>query len=222
MTITPLTPSELERLSERLASDALANAMPLDAAQGLLYAIHSGPLPTVEQEVWMPLIIGADPAWTDDAERADIEALLVRFAADSARELMQAEESLPIILFGDDDEPDHATWCQGYLDGVDAADQRWFAEGDAEALDELLLPIRILAGDLSPEARGELSDKEWKAAERAAREDLVGAILDTWNYWFEQRIARAPVRRDAPKTGRNDPCHCGSGRKFKQCHGRTE
>jgi len=29
----------------------------------------------------------------------------------------------------------------------------------------------------------------------------------------------APYRRDAPKLGRNDPCHCGSGKKFKRCHG---
>ncbi len=28
------------------------------------------------------------------------------------------------------------------------------------------------------------------------------------------------VRRDRPKLGRNEPCHCGSGKKFKQCHGR--
>jgi preprotein translocase subunit SecA len=27
------------------------------------------------------------------------------------------------------------------------------------------------------------------------------------------------VRRDAPKVGRNDPCWCGSGKKFKKCHG---
>jgi preprotein translocase subunit SecA len=26
--------------------------------------------------------------------------------------------------------------------------------------------------------------------------------------------------RDQPKVGRNDPCPCGSGKKFKQCHGR--
>ncbi len=26
-------------------------------------------------------------------------------------------------------------------------------------------------------------------------------------------------RRDAPKLGRNDPCFCGSGRKYKKCHG---
>jgi preprotein translocase subunit SecA len=28
-----------------------------------------------------------------------------------------------------------------------------------------------------------------------------------------------PVVRDAPKVGRNDPCPCGSGKKFKHCHG---
>lgn len=27
------------------------------------------------------------------------------------------------------------------------------------------------------------------------------------------------VKREAPKVGRNDPCPCGSGKKFKQCHG---
>ena len=27
------------------------------------------------------------------------------------------------------------------------------------------------------------------------------------------------VRRQAPKVGRNDPCPCGSGRKYKKCHG---
>lgn len=29
----------------------------------------------------------------------------------------------------------------------------------------------------------------------------------------------APVRRDAPKIGRNDPCSCGSGKKYKKCCG---
>jgi preprotein translocase subunit SecA len=27
------------------------------------------------------------------------------------------------------------------------------------------------------------------------------------------------VKRDAPKVGRNDPCPCGSGKKYKKCHG---
>ena len=28
-----------------------------------------------------------------------------------------------------------------------------------------------------------------------------------------------PVVRDGIKVGRNDPCPCGSGKKYKQCHG---
>lgn len=31
---------------------------------------------------------------------------------------------------------------------------------------------------------------------------------------------RAPVFRDQDKVGRNDPCPCGSGKKYKQCHGK--
>jgi preprotein translocase subunit SecA len=27
------------------------------------------------------------------------------------------------------------------------------------------------------------------------------------------------IRRAAPKVGRNDPCPCGSGKKYKKCHG---
>jgi uncharacterized protein YchJ len=27
------------------------------------------------------------------------------------------------------------------------------------------------------------------------------------------------VRREEPKVGRNDPCPCGSGKKYKKCHG---
>ena len=33
--------------------------------------------------------------------------------------------------------------------------------------------------------------------------------------------ALGTLQRDAPKVGRNDPCSCGSGRKFKKCHGRA-
>ena len=31
--------------------------------------------------------------------------------------------------------------------------------------------------------------------------------------------SRKPIRREEPKVGRNDPCPCGSGKKYKKCHG---
>jgi preprotein translocase subunit SecA len=37
----------------------------------------------------------------------------------------------------------------------------------------------------------------------------------------ELKLDLAPVRREVPKVGRNEPCPCGSGKKFKNCCGRT-
>ena len=37
----------------------------------------------------------------------------------------------------------------------------------------------------------------------------------------EVKLDLAPVRREMPKVGRNEPCPCGSGKKFKNCCGRV-
>ncbi len=51
------------------------------------------------------------------------------------------------------------------------------------------------------------------AAFRAARE---GAPVGSG----AAAASRDPIRRDVPKVGRNEPCPCGSGKKYKQCHGK--
>ena len=38
-------------------------------------------------------------------------------------------------------------------------------------------------------------------------------------YFAEGVQVQIPKRREEPKIGRNDPCHCGSGKKLKKCHG---
>jgi uncharacterized protein len=52
-----------------------------------------------------------------------------------------------------------------------------------------------------------------------AIEDLILTVVDLQEATEQQRYHVEQVRRDAPKLGRNDPCHCGSGKKFKNCHG---
>ena len=37
-----------------------------------------------------------------------------------------------------------------------------------------------------------------------------------------EELRRAPFQRQAPKVGRNDPCPCGSGKKYKKCCGRSQ
>lgn len=40
-----------------------------------------------------------------------------------------------------------------------------------------------------------------------------------WMFLDAQGIQTGPYVRPEPKMGRNDPCSCGSGKKFKKCHG---
>jgi uncharacterized protein len=54
----------------------------------------------------------------------------------------------------------------------------------------------------------------------AALEDLVANVVWLADLGRAERLKVTQVKRTAPKVGRNDPCPCGSGRKFKLCHGR--
>ncbi|MDR2517894.1 MAG: YchJ family protein [Spirochaetaceae bacterium] len=49
---------------------------------------------------------------------------------------------------------------------------------------------------------------------------LFKKLNDAWFYDAGEIIPKTIVRT-APKIGRNEPCPCGSGRKYKHCHGRT-
>jgi preprotein translocase subunit SecA len=59
------------------------------------------------------------------------------------------------------------------------------------------------------------SEDEIEALERQQREQAEAA-----QGAGEAGFAQATVHREGPKVGRNDPCPCGSGKKYKQCHGK--
>ncbi|TNJ35507.1 preprotein translocase subunit SecA [Arenimonas terrae] len=61
-----------------------------------------------------------------------------------------------------------------------------------------------------PETGGYGADEEAEQAQALAAAEGQGAFTAT------------PVTREGPKVGRNDPCPCGSGKKYKQCHGRLD
>jgi len=48
-------------------------------------------------------------------------------------------------------------------------------------------------------------------------------IIDPANFLPPTLRQQQPIRRtEFEKVGRNDPCPCGSGRKYKNCHGKTQ
>ena len=64
------------------------------------------------------------------------------------------------------------------------------------------------------DAQAALSGEDPEALALAAQQPIVEASESSRSDSVEQ------VRRSEPKVGRNDPCPCGSGKKYKQCHGR--
>jgi len=40
-----------------------------------------------------------------------------------------------------------------------------------------------------------------------------------WRFVTGDELKNPTVRYEGPRLGRNDPCHCDSGKKFKKCHG---
>jgi uncharacterized protein len=90
--------------------------------------------------------------------------------------------------------------------GVELREKDWATLQEAQP--ELLLPFMLLSGAYSLEGEEEVTEEE-REEMRESLPDLVFAIRDFWMTEAE--------KPKAPKTGRNDPCPCGSGKKFKQC-----
>ena len=58
--------------------------------------------------------------------------------------------------------------------------------------------------------------------QHAAPQSLVAASEDPLPDDTQSAGAQNQVTREGPKIGRNDPCPCGSGKKYKHCHGTLE
>ena len=87
--------------------------------------------------------------------------------------------------------------------------------------------IRILFR-LELASEEELQELEERSIEAQKNKDLQlkkdqpESIIGSNNTLGEQnQTPSSQIKRTEPKVGRNDPCHCGSGKKFKQCHGKA-
>lgn len=232
-----LADHQFDRLETLLDDPVMQDAMCLDEIQGYLCAALSGPQPMPEDD-WLADTLGNEEALTSEAGR-EAAGLLRAFAIALEAELAAGEPPILLLYPRDDDEngpSDYIPWCQAYLAGVDAAEDDWFeflgeVEGEEESekireeisfLDERLLPMMVLTGEA--EAAAIEHGEEWPQGEvrakieNACEEDLAQAVTDIYRFWLAKR--GAPIlRREEPKIGRNQPCPCGSGKKFKQCCG---
>ena len=215
---TPLSQPELDRLETFLGSDLFhGEAMPLDALQGLFFAIACA-RDLVVPSRWMPVALGENPEYENREQAQEVLDLVMGFYDQCVRAVAAADFTL-LVYAREGGGDDLETWCAGYLAGVDLSLPGWHEAGDPDEVDELLFPFVVLAGELPEEERRQYKAAEWRKLVNACDDAIGDAIVEVREYWKVLRNPPKSVRRESPKTGRNDPCPCGSGKKFKQCCG---
>jgi preprotein translocase subunit SecA len=71
------------------------------------------------------------------------------------------------------------------------------------------------------ESAEELEQKRL-ALQRKAMRRVIESHAEAGGDGEEKKPRQETVVRAVPKVGRNDPCPCGSGKKYKKCHGLVE
>jgi uncharacterized protein len=114
-------------------------------------------------------------------------------------------------------------WAIGFLEAMRDFPEDWPAPDleteDGQLFDECVTRIASLTMDADElkEVFEDLYDGEELSRDELIHEALYAA-QDIRLYWLDH-APKPPPRRVEALPGRNDPCPCGSGKKFKKCHG---
>ncbi len=116
-------------------------------------------------------------------------------------------------------------WALGFMYAVENWPDDWLPPRDADAagmLDNALTAIVALSDDDKGKPTLSMYAEDGPPSVSEQRLDDFGAAIwaayDLRQLW-QSLGPRVDSIRKAPQPGRNDPCPCGSGKKFKKCHG---
>jgi uncharacterized protein len=216
-----LSDDDLNQLEEWLGHPALeGRALALDALQGFIAAVVTSPDP-IDDEEWIDVALDGPPGMPDADANVGLLRLL-RAMRDDVQTELASGEGLTMQVYADPDDPDQhdlGPWCAGYMEGVAISPTPWDEVGDPDEIDELLFPMMVVGDALDDEQKQAIGDKELERFERELPDEVANAAVHLYRYFHVLRNIPEPARRDGPKVGRNDPCPCGSGKKYKACHG---
>ena len=163
-----------------------------------------------------------DPAaLLDDGRNLRLDPLMSEWT-DADRERLVRDEG--VAVEDADTMQTGALWAHGFLDAVELFPDLWHVSVDDETLELQGTLLGQIAALLFPPGHAEYREHiaTYYPKGEPTRDELVAEAC--WSaqelrvFWTDH--APKPItRRVAPTPGRNEPCHCGSGKKFKKCHG---
>jgi len=219
-------PHRLKLLEKQLAALDDDEAMLLTELDGFLAGILVCPDLIMPGE-WLPMVWGggkedATAVFENTKQVEQLVGLIMErynaVAADLQRGFGHYEP-----LFDVDTRHDEVLW-KIWIDGFDTALQlrpeawaklRGSDEDTRRALAGLVALVQIDRGE-STLPKEQIDDLTAKAP------DLIPHYIETLNAWRISQQVAGQVRAEGPdfgKVGRNEPCPCGSGKKYKRCCG---
>jgi len=216
-----LSEEEIGWLADFLASRTVPETtMSLEQVDGFFAALAVGPELVLPSE-YMPVVWGTEngegPVFAGREQANFVNDLFTRLWNAIARRADVPYPHIPLLRRVPSDE-NVAEWAEGFMTGIGLRAAAW----RPLLQDKEIAP---LIGMLINLAEGRLVPKD-EASEDAAEErrQLVGGfallpmtVRGFWENYDPKLHPTEPLR--AAKIGRNDPCPCGSGRKYKRCCG---
>jgi uncharacterized protein len=216
MTIEPdhgfglLRPEDREKM-ERILTERSEGTHGAPELHGMLTASVVGPEPVPMDWILQTILsppeseaIGFDnfPDFSWVAEKIEEWLLRIRQVFEQDPELLNLLVYMPKLREGDTT-PDPQTWCNGFVEGMAYHQEKWVPLLSAKGGFERIAPI-LMTSD----------PDEWKK-----KPILKIAVLAIYAFWSSYDQNPDPIRA-SNSPGRNDPCPCGSGKKYKRCCGR--
>ena len=209
---------QLLALHEFLCSEAVSeDAMLLGELDGFLAGVIVCP-ELIRPGEWLPLIWGEEPpAFTSDAQTEQVHALIFGHYNGMIRQLNRAGYE-PVFEFDLDDSPLWELWIEGFSRAMDLRPGCLTQFAERHLDDEETGRAVFVLDRLCHVVLGSSQALDIDAELESLAPDLIACHVEILH---RARLAEAatsgfaPLRQ--PGTGRNDPCPCGSGRKYKKC-----
>ena len=212
-------PKELKELEKFLYSDAVSeDAMLLSELDGFIAGIAICPALIMPSE-WIPVIwADEEPVFENEEQAQNIMSILMGYYNDTLHALDKGKYR-PIYDRDNDGSPFWEIWLEGFFQAIHMRVDEWlsFADNNNRDLQRSVFILTRLHEIVS--AGDDFENMDIDADLEEAAPDLIPeSVVQLHNY--RKQSAQPPNSNDnhpQPKTGRNDPCPCGSGKKFKKC-----
>jgi len=236
-----VTDTEYPIIETALADDALPRrALSYRELHGFMFALVSTP-DLIQPSEWLPVVFGDGELVHDSPEEARrVVGAFLRMYDDYNRVVQDEDRRLRVPFEFDDDplanledDAPAAAWSSGFLVGHYWASESWEEYLPEEWDQEFGGAVAILSFFSSRSTAeaylAEFGSEDSTLAEmaRSCRDVFADAIQiyasmgqAIWKATWRERFgatATADVARSGPEVGRNDPCPCGSGKKYKKC-----